>query len=371
LITNNPTKLHLLWSIEHDNIKTKDLFDLKNVFITGTQATGKTTFLHQLIISLLLKKHPSQLKFVLADIKGIELSIYRTIEKHFLSKLPNKEDAIIKSSKQLLNTLLGLCIEMDNRYDLLREAGVRNIEDYNSKFSGRKLDPEKGHQFLPFIVLIIDDLASYLLNEKTETLFALERLINSGYKTGIYNIISTSQFSGYLIQQNFINLFTQKVIFRLNNKEDYKRFFDTAKIDITFTDGDFLYNEQTSILHGKTMLFDFGSIEKLVDFIGEQRGYPKAFLLPEYVDDKEMEGKDFDLGYKDPLFEDAARLIVASQVGSTSLLQRRMKLGCNRAGRLMDQLEAAGVVGANQGSALRDVLIKTDAELQKYLNSNV
>jgi S-DNA-T family DNA segregation ATPase FtsK/SpoIIIE len=299
-------------------------------------------------------QHPSQVKFVLVDAKKVEFDIYRHIENHFLAKLAG-EEAILIGERQVLHTLNALCIEMDNRYELLKEAGVRNIQEYNDKFCKRQLNPRKGNQFLPFIVLVIDDLGtmSYGILELYKP---LERLVLNGYRVGMLNVICTSQFVGEMASL-LSRIIGQKVIFRLHNREDYRRFLDTVKVDRFLQKGGFLYNAEGRVHKGRTSAFSFDSMKKIVDAIAGQRGYPQAFLMPEYVDEKELEGKSFDSSEKDPLFEDAAKLIVQNQIGSTSLLQRRMKLGYNRVGRLMDQLEAAGVVGPNLGSKAREVLI--------------
>jgi len=221
---------------------------------------------------------------------------------------------------------------------------------------------------LPFIILVIDDLSGFTYKGSSEINFPLIRLVSEGYKTGIFTIISTSQTSGIALPNNLLSMTKQRVVFRLNSKEDYRRFFDTTKFEIPSEDGKFLYNDSGSIRVGQSILFSIGDIEQLLKFISNQQGYPQAFLLPEYLSENLFESKEFDVNDRDALFEDAARLIVQSQSGSSSLLQRRMKLGYNRVGSLMDQLEAAGIVGPNQGGKVRDVLVKTDAELESYLN---
>jgi S-DNA-T family DNA segregation ATPase FtsK/SpoIIIE len=360
-------KLPVLWSRTDNKLIIKDFAELANILIIGTQASGKTNFLHQLIISLLLKKNPSQLKLVLADIKGLDIGIYKPLEKHFLARLPGIEDATLKDSKNLIHSLNALCIEMDNRYDLIVDAGVRNITEYNTNFVQRKLNPEKGHQFLPFIIFIIDDLGLYTYQGSPEINLPLVRLISEGYKAGICTIVSTSQINSLSLPNNLLSMINQRVVFRLNSKEDYRRFFDTTKFEIPLEEGKFLYNHNGHIETGQSILFPMDDIKKMVELIACQPGYSEAFLLPEYVSENEFGNKAFDLNDRDPLFEDAARLIVQSQSGSTSLLQRRMKLGYNRAGKLMDQLEAAGIVGPNLGSKVRDVLVKTESELKQYL----
>jgi len=348
-----------------------DLASMPHLLMAGATGQGKSVGLNAILVSLLYKKHPSQLKFVLVDPKKVELSIYKTIEKHFLAKLPGEEDAIITDTKKVVHTLNALCIEMDNRYDLLKEAGCRNIREYNEKFIARKLNPEKGHQFLPFIVLVVDEFADLIMTAGKEVEMPIARLAQLARAVGVHLIIATQRPSVNIITGTIKANFPARIAFKVSSKIDSRTILDAGGAEQLIGKGDMLISYNGELVRLQCAFVDTPEVDKVVDFIGNQRGYAQAFLLPEYVDEKEMEGKDFDLNDKDSLFEDAARLIVASQSGSTSLLQRRMKLGYNRAGRLMDQLEAAGVVGPNQGSKVREVLIKTDAELQQYLdNSN-
>lgn len=347
-----------------------DLASMPHLLMAGATGQGKSVGLNAILVSLLYKKHPSQLKFVLVDPKKVELSIYKTIENHFLAKLPGEEDAIITDTKKVVHTLNALCIEMDNRYDLLKEAGCRNIKEYNEKFVARKLNPEKGHQFLPFIVLVVDEFADLIMTAGKEVEMPIARLAQLARAVGIHLIIATQRPSVNIITGTIKANFPARIAFKVSSKIDSRTILDAGGAEQLIGKGDMLISYNGDIVRLQCAFVDTPEVDKIVDFIGEQRGYPQAFLLPEYIDEKEMEGKDFDLGDKDALFEDAARLIVASQVGSTSLLQRRMKLGYNRAGRLMDQLEAAGIVGANQGSKARDVLVKTEAELQQMLDVN-
>jgi S-DNA-T family DNA segregation ATPase FtsK/SpoIIIE len=305
------------------------------------------------------------------DPKKVELSIYKTIEKHFLAKLPGEEDAIITDTKKVVHTLNALCIEMDNRYDLLKEAGCRNIREYNEKFVARKLNPEKGHQFLPFIVLVVDEFADLIMTAGKEVEMPIARLAQLARAVGVHLIIATQRPSVNIITGTIKANFPARIAFKVSSKIDSRTILDAGGAEQLIGKGDMLISYNGELVRLQCAFVDTPEVDKIVDFIGSQRGYTQAFLLPEYVDEKEMEGKDFDLNDKDSLFEDAARLIVASQSGSTSLLQRRMKLGYNRAGRLMDQLEAAGVVGPNQGSKVRDVLIKTESELQEYLDNSI
>lgn len=348
-----------------------DLASMPHLLMAGATGQGKSVGLNAILVSLLYKKHPSQLKFVLVDPKKVELSIYKVIEKHFLAKLPGEDEAIITDTKKVVHTLNALCIEMDNRYDLLKEAGCRNIREYNEKFMARRLNPEKGHQFLPFIVLVVDEFADLIMTAGKEVEMPIARLAQLARAVGVHLIIATQRPSVNIITGTIKANFPARIAFKVSSKIDSRTILDAGGAEQLIGKGDMLISYNGELVRLQCAFVDTPEVDKIVDFIGEQRGYAQAFLLPEYVDEKEMEGRDFDLNDKDALFEDAARLIVTSQSGSTSLLQRRMKLGYNRAGRLMDQLEAAGVVGPNQGSKVRDVLIKTEAELQQYLNGGI
>ena len=348
-----------------------DLASMPHLLMAGATGQGKSVGLNAILVSLLYKKHPSQLKFVLVDPKKVELSIYKMIEKHFLAKLPGEEDSIITDTKKVINTLNALCIEMDNRYDLLKEAGCRNIKEYNEKFAARKLNPQKGHQFLPFIVLVVDEFADLIMTAGKEVEMPIARLAQLARAIGIHLIIATQRPSVNIITGTIKANFPARIAFKVSSKIDSRTILDTGGAEQLIGKGDMLISYNGEVVRLQCAFVDTPEVDKIVDFIGDQRGYPQAFLLPEYIDEKDMEAKDFDINDKDPLFEDAARLIVSSQSGSTSLLQRRMKLGYNRAGRLMDQLESAGIVGPNQGSKTRDVLIKTDADLQQFLDQMV
>lgn len=345
-----------------------DLASMPHLLMAGATGQGKSVGLNAILVSLLYKKHPSQLKFVLVDPKKVELSIYKTIEKHFLAKLPGEDESIITDTKKVVHTLNALCIEMDNRYDLLKEAGCRNIREYNEKFAARKLNPEKGHQYLPFIVLVVDEFADLIMTAGKEVEMPIARLAQLARAIGIHLIIATQRPSVNIITGTIKANFPARIAFKVSSKIDSRTILDTGGAEQLIGKGDMLISYNGEVVRLQCAFVDTPEVDKIVDFIGEQRGYPDAFLLPEYVDEKEMESRDFDVNNKDSMFEDAARLIVTSQSGSTSLLQRRLKLGYNRAGRLMDQLEAAGIVGPNQGSKVRDVLIKTDADLQMFLN---
>ena len=346
-----------------------DLASMPHLLMAGATGQGKSVGLNAILVSLLYKKHPSQLKFVLVDPKKVELSLYRVIEKHFLAKLPGEEESIITDTKKVVHTLNALCIEMDNRYDRLKEAGCRNMKEYNEKFTARKLNPEKGHQYLPFIVLVVDEFADLIMTAGKEVEMPIARLAQLARAIGIHLIIATQRPSVNIITGTIKANFPARIAFKVSSKIDSRTILDTGGAEQLIGKGDMLVSYNGEVTRLQCAFVDTPEVEKVCEFIGNQRGYPQAFLLPEYVDEKDLEGRDFDAGDRDPLFEDAARLIVNSQMGSTSLIQRRMKLGYNRAGRLMDQLEAAGVVGPNQGSKAREVLFKTDMELQEFLDS--
>jgi S-DNA-T family DNA segregation ATPase FtsK/SpoIIIE len=345
-----------------------DLAAMPHLLMAGATGQGKSVGLNAVLVSLLYKKHPSQLKFVLVDPKKVELSLYRIIEKHFLAKLPGEEDSIITDTKKVVHTLNALCIEMDNRYDLLKEAGCRNIKEYNEKFTSRKLNPQKGHQYLPFIVLVVDEFADLIMTAGKEVEMPIARLAQLARAIGIHLIIATQRPSVNIITGTIKANFPARIAFKVSSKIDSRTILDAGGADQLIGKGDMLVSYNGEVTRLQCAFVDTPEVEKICEFIGKQRGYPDAFLLPEYVDEKDESGKDFDEGDRDVLFEDAAKLIVQNQVGSTSLIQRRMKLGYNRAGRLMDQLERAGIVGPNLGSKAREVRFKTEAELIEFLS---
>jgi S-DNA-T family DNA segregation ATPase FtsK/SpoIIIE len=344
-----------------------DLASMPHLLMAGATGQGKSVGINAVIVSLLYKKHPSQLKLVLVDPKKVELSLYRAIEKHFLAKLPGEEESIITDTKKVVHTLNALCIEMDNRYDLLKEAGVRNIKEYNEKFVKRRLNPEKGHQFLPFIVLVIDEFADLIMTAGKEIEMPIARLAQLARAVGIHLIIATQRPSVNIITGTIKANFPSRVAFKVSSKIDSRTILDAGGAEQLIGKGDLLISHNGELIRLQCAFVDTPEVERVCEAIGSQRGYPEAFLLPEYIDEKEMESREFDVNDRDSLFEDAARLIIQHQQGSTSLIQRRMKLGYNRAGRLMDQLEQAGIVGPNQGSKPRDVLVKTDMDLQEIL----
>jgi DNA segregation ATPase FtsK/SpoIIIE, S-DNA-T family len=346
-----------------------DLASMPHLLMAGATGQGKSVGINALLVSLLYKKHPSQLKFVLVDPKKVELSIYREIEKHFLAKLPGEEESIITDTKKVVHTLNALCIEMDNRYDLLKEAGCRNIKEYNEKFIKRRLNPQKGHQYLPFIVLVVDEFADLIMTAGKEVEMPIARLAQLARAVGIHLIIATQRPSVNIITGTIKANFPARIAFKVSSKIDSRTILDAGGAEQLIGKGDMLVSYNGEITRLQCAFVDTPEVDRVVEFIGSQRGYPQAFLLPEYVDEKEMEGKDFDLSERDALFDEAARLIVQNQMGSTSLIQRRMKLGYNRAGRLMDQLEQAGIVGKNLGSKARDVLVRSEEELQDILDT--
>ncbi|WP_343744058.1 DNA translocase FtsK 4TM domain-containing protein [Chitinophaga sp.] len=345
-----------------------DLAKMPHLLMAGATGQGKSVGINTLLVSLLYKKHPSQLKFVLVDPKKVELSLYKLIEKHFLAKLPGEEDAIITDTKKVIHTLNALCIEMDLRYDLLKEAGTRNIREYNAKFTQRRLNPQKGHRYLPFIVLVVDEFADLIMTAGKEVEMPIARLAQLARAVGIHLIIATQRPSVNIITGTIKANFPARVAFKVSSKIDSRTILDIGGAEQLIGQGDMLVSFNGELVRLQCAFVDTPEVESVAEFIGNQKGYPDAFLLPEYVDDKDTDGKELSLADRDPLFEEAAQVIVQTQQGSTSLLQRRMKLGYNRAGRLMDQLESAGIVGPNMGSKARDVLVKTDSELQEILN---
>ncbi|MFN5423382.1 MAG: DNA translocase FtsK 4TM domain-containing protein [bacterium] len=346
-----------------------DLASMPHLLMAGATGQGKSVGLNAILVSLLYKKHPSQLKFVLVDPKKVELSIYRIIEKHFLAKLPGEDDAIITDTRKVVNTLTALCIEMDDRYNLLKDAGCRNIREYNSKFVERKLNPEKGHKFLPFIVLVIDEFADLIMTAGKEIETPIARLAQLARAVGIHLIVATQRPSVNIITGTIKANFPARIAFKVSSKVDSRTILDIGGAEQLIGRGDMLVSYMGEVTRVQCAFVDTPEVEKVVDFIGNQQGYPSALELPEVIDERDMDDRELDPLSKDPLFNDAALLIVQSQMGSTSLIQRRLKLGYNRAGRLMDQLEAAGIVGPSKGSKVREVLFKTEYELDQFLKS--
>jgi S-DNA-T family DNA segregation ATPase FtsK/SpoIIIE len=347
-----------------------DLAKMPHLLMAGATGTGKSVGLNAVIASLLFKKHPSELKFVMVDPKKVELSLYNKIERHYLAKLPDSDDAIITDVRKVVRTLNSLCIEMDQRYDLLRLAGVRKITEYNDKFIHRHLNPENGHRYLPYIVLIIDEFADLIMTAGKEVELPICRLAQLARAVGIHLIIATQRPTTNIITGTIKANFPARAAFKVTSGIDSRTILDCSGAQRLIGRGDMLISLAGSdLVRIQCALIETEEIEELADFIGTQRGYPDGFLLPEYLDENEEPNKDFDPKQKDEFFNDAARLVVASQFGSTSLLQRKLQLGYNRAGRIIDQLEAAGIVGPYNGSKAREVLVHSDVELEEILRS--
>ncbi len=345
-----------------------DLAKMPHLLMAGATGQGKSVGLNAILVSLLYKKHPSQLKFVLVDPKKVELTLYSLIEKHYLAKLPGEEEAIITDTKKVIHTLNALCIEMDNRYDLLKEAQVRNIKEYNAKFVARRLNPNKGHQYLPYIVLVVDEFADLMMTAGKEVETPIARLAQLARAIGIHLIIATQRPSVNIITGTIKANFPARVAFKVTSKIDSRTILDGGGADQLIGRGDMLLSEGGEMIRLQCGFVDTPEVEDICKFIGQQRGYSEAFRLPEYVDEKEEGAGNLDMGERDSYFEEAARTIVQAQQGSTSLLQRRLKLGYNRAGRIMDQLENAGIVGPGQGSKAREVLYPDLYQLEQFLN---
>lgn len=347
-----------------------DLSKMPHLLVAGATGQGKSVGINAILVSLLYKMHPSQLKFVLVDPKKVELTLFRKIERHFLAKLPGEEDAIITDTKKVIATLNSLCIEMDQRYDLLKNAHVRNLKEYNQKFISRKLNPTEGHRFLPFIVLIIDEFADLMMTAGKEVETPIARIAQLARAVGIHLVIATQRPSVNIITGTIKANFPARLAFRVLSKIDSRTILDSGGADQLIGRGDMLLSTGSDLIRIQCAFVDTPEVEKVSDFIGAQRGYPSAFMLPEYLDENaESSMKDFDAADRDQFFEEAARLIVMHQQGSTSLIQRKLKLGYNRAGRIIDQLEAAGIVGPFEGSKAREVLIPDEYSLEQFLGT--
>ena len=347
-----------------------DLTKMPHLLMAGATGQGKSVGINAILVSLLYKKHPSQLKFVLVDPKKVELSIYNAIEKHFLAILPGEEEAIITDVQKVVATLNALCIEMDDRYNLLKDGKARNLKEYNEKFIQRKLNPNNGHKFLPYIVLVIDEFADLIMTAGKEVETPIARLAQLARAIGIHLILATQRPSVNIITGVIKANFPARISFKVSSKIDSRTILDQGGADQLIGRGDMLFSNGSDMVRLQCAFIDTPEVEDIVNFISKQQGYPTVFELPEYVDpssDNEDKGT-YSEGERDVLFEDAARVIVGNQVGSTSMIQRRLKLGYNRAGRIMDQLEDAGIVGPNLGSKPRDVYVKSEAELEQFLN---
>ncbi len=349
-----------------------DLAKMPHLLMAGATGTGKSVGLNAVIASLLYKKHPAELKFVMVDPKKVELSLYNAIERHYLAKLPDSEEAIITDVKKVVRTLNSLCIEMDQRYDLLKSAKVRNLQEYNPKFISRQLNPDHGHRYLPYIVLVIDEFADLIMTAGKEVELPICRLAQLARAVGIHLIIATQRPTTNIITGAIKANFPARIAFRVISAIDSRTILDTSGANQLIGRGDMLISlAGKDLVRCQCALIETIEIERLAQFIGQQRGYAEGegFLLPEYLDENDEPNKEFDAKSKDEFFNDAARLVVASQFGSTSLLQRKLSLGYNRAGRIIDQLEAAGIVGPYNGSKARDVLIKDEVALEELLKS--
>ncbi|MBM3426153.1 MAG: DNA translocase FtsK [Bacteroidetes bacterium] len=347
-----------------------DLAKMPHLLMAGATGQGKSVGLNMILASLIYKKHPSQLKFVLVDPKKVELTLFNKIERHFLAKLPGAEEAIITDTKKVIYTLNSLCIEMDNRYTLLKEAGCRNLKEYNAKFIARKLNPQNGHYFMPYIVLVIDELADLMMTAGKEIEAPIARLAQLARAIGIHLVVATQRPSVNVITGVIKANFPARLSFRVTSKIDSRTILDAGGADQLIGMGDMLLSVGSEMTRIQCAFLDTPEVDAVCDWIGEQKGYSSAYLLPEFVgEDGEVGGVDVDLSDRDPLFDEAARLIVLHQQGSTSLIQRKLKLGYNRAGRIVDQLEAAGVVGPFEGSKAREVLIQDEVSLERLLSS--
>lgn len=346
-----------------------DLVKMPHLLMAGATGQGKSVGLNAVLASLLYKKHPAEVKFVLVDPKKVELTLFNKIERHYLAMLPDSEEAIITDTTKVINTLNSLCIEMDNRYDLLKDAYVRNIKEYNEKFKSRKLNPENGHKFLPYIVLIIDEFADLIMTTGKEVETPIARLAQLARAVGIHLIVATQRPSVNVITGIIKANFPVRVAFRVTSKIDSRTILDAQGADQLIGKGDMLISTGNELTRLQCAFVDTPEIDRITDFIGSQRAYASAHILPEYVGEESGTSIDIDIADRDALFSDAAHVIVNAQQGSASLLQRKLKLGYNRAGRIIDQLEAAGIVGPFEGSKARQVLVNDILALEELLKN--
>ena len=346
-----------------------DLAKMPHLLMAGATGQGKSVGLNAIIVSLLYRKHPAELKFVMVDPKKVELTLYQTIERHYLAKLPGEGDAIITDNKQVISTLNSLCEEMDQRYALLQAAMVRNIKEYNTKFIKRKLNPEEGHKYLPYIVVIIDEVADLIMTAGKEVEHPIGRIAQLARAIGIHLILATQRPSVNIITGTIKANFPARIAFRVSSKIDSRTILDGNGADQLIGKGDMLYSTGSDMVRLQCPFVDTPEVDTITGFIGNQRGYPDAHILPEVREESSGDGSDFNADDRDALFEDAARIVVQHQQGSTSLIQRRLKVGYNRAGRLIDQLEAANIVGPFEGSKARSVLLPDEYALEQFLNS--
>ncbi|MGB0177792.1 MAG: DNA translocase FtsK, partial [Owenweeksia sp.] len=347
-----------------------DLTKMPHLLMAGATGQGKSVGLNVILTSILYKKHPSQVKFILVDPKKVELTLFNKIERHYLAKLPDTEEAIITDTTKVIHTLNSLCIEMDNRYDLLKNAMCRNLKEYNAKFIQRRLNPEEGHRYLPYIVLVIDEFADLIMTAGKEVETPIARLAQLARAIGIHLIIATQRPSVNVITGIIKANFPARVAFRVTSKIDSRTILDAGGADQLIGKGDMLFASGSDLIRIQCAFVDTPEIEEITDYIGNQQAYPEAYQLPEYKGEDEGSGIDIlDPSERDALFEDAARVIVIHQQGSASLLQRKLKLGYNRAGRIIDQLEAAGIIGPFEGSKARQVLIPDEMALEQLLKN--
>lgn len=345
-----------------------DLAKMPHLLMAGATGQGKSVGINAILTSLLYKKHPSELKFVMVDPKKVELSLYSKIERHYLAKLPDGEDAIITDTHKVINTLNSLCIEMDTRYDLLKNAFCKNIKEYNKKFTERKLNPENGHRYMPYIVLVVDEFADLIMTAGKEVELPIARLAQLARAVGIHLIVATQRPSVNVITGMIKANFPARAAFRVISSVDSRTILDSTGAEQLIGKGDMLYFNGNDLLRLQCAFVDTPEVEKIAEYIGEQKGYASAFMLPEYSGEETSSTVgSFDPNEKDQLFEEAARIIVSTQQGSTSMLQRQLKLGYNRAGRIMDQLEAAGIVGGFNGAKAREVMISDLNSLESFL----
>ncbi|MFN3020675.1 DNA translocase FtsK 4TM domain-containing protein [Chryseobacterium sp. TY3] len=347
-----------------------DLAKMPHLLMAGATGQGKSVGINAILTSLLYKKHPSELKFVMVDPKKVELSLYSKIERHYLAKLPDAEDAIITDNNKVINTLNSLCIEMDNRYELLKNAFCKNIKEYNKKFTERKLNPENGHRYLPYIVLVVDEFADLIMTAGKEVEVPIARLAQLARAIGIHLIVATQRPSVNVITGMIKANFPARVAFRVIQNTDSRTILDSTGAEQLVGKGDMLYFNGNEITRLQCAFVDTPEVEKIADFIGAQKAYSDAYILPEYSgEDTSSSFGSFDTNEKDQLFEEAAKIIVSSQQGSTSMLQRHLKLGYNRAGRIIDQLEAAGIIGGFNGAKAREVIIPDLQSLEQFLDN--
>lgn len=346
-----------------------DLAKMPHLLMAGATGQGKSVGLNAVLTSLLYKKHPAEVKFILVDPKKVELTLYNKIERHFLAKLPDTEEAIITDNTKVIHTLNSLCIEMDNRYELLKLAMVRNLKEYNTKFKARKLNPNDGHKFLPYIVLVIDEFADLIMTAGKEVETPVARLAQLARAIGIHLIIATQRPSVNVITGIIKANFPARLAFRVTSKIDSRTILDTQGADQLIGRGDMLFTQGNDVTRIQCAFVDTPEVAKITEFIGSQRAYPEAYELPEYVGEDSGTSVDYDIADRDKMFQEAAEVIVIAQQGSASLIQRKLKLGYNRAGRIIDQLEAAGIVGPFEGSKARQVLVSDMVALQQLLDN--